>query len=458
MEKILNSLDLIIYGDDLIENKIYLNKNELLYRFSQINFDQIYVDSIFFIKINNIFFNSKEFNVNYNDSVYASFFEYANKLNIPLIYNGYHLKSLLLNIAYNFSKCSIPFNMVFSLEKWNQTNKLQNIDSYHIFKYQKFTSFKLMQFNNFFSSFKSLFDEFKDYNEYYVLFRLFMHYCQLYLNSKDVSFLFENKLNFYLIKHKIASKYLDLNFYTIKLFVHHVLLIINRLIDENKKIPKTKFEEFVNSFNTLNVYSFDNKNNEYTLLPREDLIEFDGNKYSLLWTEQIKNDTYKDEFSKLFGQYHIENNVYESSINEVIENDNSLINENNYDYETLENFEQNANNNFESYDNYNNDFINNEDEIVDINDERLYQIDVDVYNANGFNNKNSEQNLNNIEDHSFDLEKQYIGNNSSEENLIENNEDIYDDGKSNNDYYDETYKKINDDNFSIFDNLGDDDE
>ena len=89
----------------------------MLYRFSQIDFNNIYIDSSLLVKLDSGIFNSNEFNINYNDSVYASFFDYANKLNIPLIYNGYHLKNILLNIAYNFSKCSIPFDMVFKVEK-----------------------------------------------------------------------------------------------------------------------------------------------------------------------------------------------------------------------------------------------------------------------------------------------------------------------------------------------------
>ncbi|VEU61657.1 Uncharacterised protein [Mycoplasmopsis fermentans] len=88
MEKVLNGLDWLIYSEDYIENKIYLNKNELLYRFSQINFDNIYIDSLNLLKVDGNLLNSKEFNINYNESVYSLFFDYASKINIPLYIMG----------------------------------------------------------------------------------------------------------------------------------------------------------------------------------------------------------------------------------------------------------------------------------------------------------------------------------------------------------------------------------
>ncbi|WPL38345.1 hypothetical protein [Malacoplasma iowae] len=149
MEKVLNGLDWLIYSEDYIENKIYLNKNELLYRFSQINFDNIYIDSLNLLKVDGNLLNSKEFNINYNESVYSLFFDYASKINIPFIYNGYHLKNILLNIAYNFSKCSIPFEMVFKIEKWCQINREENVEAFNNYQNQKSISFNSMEFNSF---------------------------------------------------------------------------------------------------------------------------------------------------------------------------------------------------------------------------------------------------------------------------------------------------------------------
>ena len=108
-------------------------------------------------------------------------------------------------------------------------------------------------------------------------------------------FLLNNKGNHNLIKHQIASKYLNLNFYTIKLFVHHALFIINELLANGKNSLKQKIEEFIACFNELNVYFLNEETQEYTIFKRKDFVKHNGKEYRLEWSEQMENSEYNQE-------------------------------------------------------------------------------------------------------------------------------------------------------------------
>lgn len=458
MEKILNGLDWIIYSDDFIDNKIYLNKNELLYRFSQMDFNNIYIDSSLLVKLDSGIFNSNEFNINYNDSVYASFFDYANKLNIPLIYNGYHLKNILLNIAYNFSKCSIPFDMVFKVEKWSQANKTENDEAAENFAYQKFSSFKLLQFNYFFNSFRNLFDELKNNPNYYILFRVFVHYCQLYLDLKDMLFLLNNKGNHNLIKHQIASKYLNLNFYTIKLFVHHALFIINELLANGKNSLKQKIEEFIACFNELNVYFLNEETEEYTIFKRKDFVKHNGKEYRLKWSEQMENPEYNQE------HFEDQQYVYDESnkVNENLEQNHTAEKSDSINNKLNQKDVHQKNDMAQQDVQYNEQFISPEDNITDINDDRLYEINLDSekqQEANYYQEGSYDENYYNEYDY-YQQGGQYTEYYDEYQQGYENQryEQVISNQENKKDTYEDTYRKINNENFSIFDSLGDDEE
>lgn len=257
----INFFNSLIYTEETIINKKVINKQEFLHRLTTIDLNKIFIPANFFTTLWDEMLSSKEFYKNYNNSVIVNFLKYSQEMGINLVYNGYHLKSLLLNIVIPFCKKTLPFLLVANLKMMSANKNGWNSNGYKMFIHELKHRINIFELKNIYLYLTNIFIKYKDNIEIYTPYLLFTHYLEIYLRPSDLSFVKDInkehiKLNF---NESKINEYISLNIDSLK----NILVILNETykfyIDKNRSNNEVIKEYMKN----LTPYIYDKKNNVF---------------------------------------------------------------------------------------------------------------------------------------------------------------------------------------------------
>lgn len=176
--------DKYLFADKQIKNLKVLNYDELLNQFSYIDFNNIYIDPDTLINTD-LLFCWEEFYDNIKESLIFSYLNFVDNSPVQFIYNGYHLKTLLLFIFKHFSKKRIPFKTLFNLKEWSKKQLVLNVSLKNGLVEHKNNPVSIEKFVNIFNNINYIFKDFEDNKELELTYLYFYNYYQMIIGTKE---------------------------------------------------------------------------------------------------------------------------------------------------------------------------------------------------------------------------------------------------------------------------------
>lgn len=268
-----------VFVDRNKKNLIMINYEELLNQFSYIDFNNIYIDADTLINTNSLFC-WEEFYSNINESLIFEYLNFVDNCPIQIIYTGYHLKVLLLNIFKHFSKKRIPFKTLFNLKEWTKKQLVLNVSLKNEFKQHQIDTITISQFANIFNNFKFIFNEYLNNKELELSYSYFYNYYQMLINTKD--FLYIINPDQFDVRYQLTkqiNKTININFQILAMFGNLLL----------ESFMKNKQKNKFNNHKSKKIW--DNTQAEITkLLYSSSSTHYDWNNPKITKLNQVEHD------------------------------------------------------------------------------------------------------------------------------------------------------------------------